>query len=112
MIGESFQFGGERAQPDRAIGHGQLQRGFGGLRKRIGVGDGAVARDAAGELRGPGQIGAGHQALDALVGIAQPRFQPDHGLAAGGEAEMAGLDGARMHRADRDLVHAVAPAGA
>ena len=47
---------------------------------------------------------AGHQAVDALVHIAQPLLQPHDGLAVGGEAEMAGLDDAGMHRADRDLV--------
>ena len=37
----------------------------------------------------------------------KPLFQPDHGLAAGGKAEMSGLDDTRMHRADRNLVQAV-----
>ena len=48
------------------------------------------------------------QPLDALVGVAEPLFQPHHRLAVGGEAEMAGLDDAGMHRPDRDLVQAVA----
>ena len=52
--------------------------------------------------------GADHQPFDALVGISQPLFQPDHGLAARGKAEMPGLDDAGMHRTDRNLVQAVA----
>ena len=51
---------------------------------------------------------ARHQPLDALVGVAQPLFQPHHGLAAGGEAEMSRLDDSGMHGTDRDLVQAVA----
>ena len=40
--------------------------------------------------------------------VSKPLFQPDHGLAAGGKAEMSRLDDTRMHRADRNLVQAVA----
>ena len=54
------------------------------------------------------RLRTGHQPLDALVGISQPLFQPDHGLAARGEAEMSGLDDSGMHGTDRDLVQAVA----
>ncbi len=50
----------------------------------------------------------GHQRLDALVDVAQALLQPHHGLAVGGEAEMAGLDDAGVDRADRDLVQALA----
>ena len=48
------------------------------------------------------------QRLDALVHVAQALLQPHHGFAIGGEAEVAGLDDAGMHRTDRDLVQAVA----
>ena len=51
---------------------------------------------------------AGHQRLDALVHIAEPLLEPHHVLAVGGEAEMAGLDDAGMHRPDRDLMQAFA----
>ena len=51
---------------------------------------------------------ARHQRLDALVDVAEPLLQAHHRLAIGGEAEMAGLDDAGMHRADRDLVQALA----
>ena len=46
--------------------------------------------------------------MRALVRVAQPLLQPHHRLALDVEAEMAGLDDAGMHRADRDLVHALA----
>ena len=61
-----------------------------------------------GEPDGAREAGAGHEPLDALVGITQPRFQPDHGLPACGEAEMSRLDDSRVYRADGDLVHAIA----
>ena len=48
------------------------------------------------------------QPVDALVHVAEPLLQPRHGLAVGGEAEMAGLDDAGMHRPDRNLVQALA----
>ena len=57
------------------------------------------------------EVGAGHQAFDALVDIAEPLLQPHDRLAVGGEAEMAGLDDAGMDRADRDLVQALAFGG-
>ena len=38
--------------------------------------------------------------------IAQPLLEPHDRLAAGMEAEMAGLDDAGMNRADRDLMQA------
>ena len=58
--------------------------------------------------RRPVERRARHQALDALVDVAEALFQAHHRLAIGGEAEMAGLDDAGMHRADRDLVQALA----
>jgi hypothetical protein len=45
------------------------------------------------------------------VHIAQPCLQPRDGLAIAGEAEVAGLDDARMHGATRDLVQACAVHG-
>ena len=76
--------------------------------KAMRVRDRAVARDAAGERRRALERRAGHQRLDALVHIAEPLLQPHHGLAVGGEAEVARLDDAGVHRADRDLVQAFA----
>ena len=59
-------------------------------------------------MDGARESGTVHQALDALVGISQPLFQPDHGLPTGCKAKMSGLDDTRMHGADRNLMHAVA----
>ena len=81
---------------------------FDRLREGERVGDGAVARGAAGELRALVEARAGHQRLDALVHIAEPLLEPHHRLAVGGEAEMPGLDDAGMDRADRDLVQILA----
>ncbi len=49
-----------------------------------------------------------HQVIDALVHVAQALLQPHHGFAVAGEAEMARLDDAGMHRADRNLMQAFA----
>ena len=84
------------------------ERGLDGAGEGERIGDRAVAGGAAGEPRGLVEVGARHQRLDALVHIAEALLQPHHRLAIGGEAEMAGLDDAGMHRADRDLVQALA----
>ena len=85
------------------------ERGLDGAGEGERVGDGAVARDAAGEPAPPRSRSApAHQPLDALVHVAEPLLEAHHGLAVGGEAEMAGLDDAGVHRADRDLVQALA----
>ena len=73
-----------------------------------GVGHGAVARDAAGEPRPLEQRQRLEALLDALVLVAEPGLESQHALADDREAEVTGLDGAGMHRPDRDLVHPVA----
>ncbi len=108
MVGKPLEFGDQRPQPNRAIGYDELHGGLSGPRERIGIGDRAVARYAPGELDGALKIGSDHEPLDALVGVSQPLLQPDHGLAAGGKAEMSGLDDPRVHRTDRNLMQAVA----
>ena len=108
MVGEPLELCEQGAQPNRAIRHRQIECRLTGPRKRVSIGDSAVARDPSGELDGAFEIGAGHQPLDTLVGISEPLFQPDHGLATGREAEMSGLDDSRMDGTDCDLVHPVA----
>ena len=46
--------------------------------------------------------------LDALVRVAEALLEAQDLLADDGEAEMPRLDGAGVHRADRDFVHAFA----
>ena len=104
MIGEPLQFGHQRAQIDRARRQRHCERGLGREREGIAISHRAVAGGARRQPRGVGKRRARHQALDALVHIAEPLFEPHHEFAVGGETEMAGLDNAGMHRADRDLV--------
>src|SRR5215510_10345249 len=78
------------------------------MSERERVGDRAVSRGAAGQPRGLVEGCARHQPFDALVHVAEALFQPHHRLAAGGEAEVPGLDDAGVHRTDRDLVQALA----
>ena len=64
--------------------------------------------DAAGE---PDRVSEGHlfeALLDAFVLVAEPFLEPQHAFADDRKAEVTGLDGARVHRSDRDFVHAVA----
>jgi hypothetical protein len=68
------------------------------------VGDSAVAGYAAGKLGSFLQAGAEHQAVDAFMHIAQPLFQAHDSLAVAGEAEVAGLYDAGMHRAHGNLM--------
>ena len=108
MVGKPLELREHRAQPDRAIRHAKFQGRFGRPRKRISIGDGAVAGHASGELDGPLEIGSDHQPLDTLVGVSEPLFQPDHGLAACRKPEMPGLDDSGVHGTDRDLMQAIA----
>ncbi len=70
--------------------------------------DRRIARDARDDAGRLVQVAVGQQAVDALVHVAEPLLQPRHDLAVGGEAEMAGLDDAGVHRPDRNLVQALA----
>ena len=108
MIGQPFEFGHQRAQILRARRRLDAERRLDRMREGDAVGDGAVAGGARGELCRLRDGRARHQRLDALVHVAEPLFEPHHGLAAGGEAEMSGLDDAGMHRADRNLMQALA----
>ena len=104
VIGYPLELGQQRPQPVRAGRRLAAAGGLGGTGEGQGEGHGAVAGDAAGEPGAAGEVGTLEQPLDALVHIAQALLEAGHGLAIGGEAEMAGLDDAGMHGADRDLV--------
>ena len=51
MIGEALELGHQRAQPDGARRHARSERRLDRLREGERIGDGAVARGAAGKLR-------------------------------------------------------------
>ena len=91
------------ARPRR---HFDAERGLDGVSESDAVGDGAVAGGARGKPCRPLDGRARHQRLDALVHVAEPLFEPHHGLARGGEAEVSRLDDAGMHRADGNLMQA------
>ena len=105
MVGEALELGHQRAQPDARAAAARARapprrrarrraRRRPCCRRRCGRRASRRARVGAPTIR----------LLDALVHVAQPLLQPHDGLAVGGEAEMAGLDDAGVHRPDRDLV--------
>ena len=108
VIGDPFQFRHHAAQPDRARRRLDAECRFHGARERQCIGDGAVPRRAARETRRLIERRAMHQVLDALVHVAEALLEAHHRFAIGGEAEMARLDDACVHRADRDLMQAFA----
>src|SRR6185312_2164035 len=108
MIGETLELGHQRAQPLRPRRRGDAERIFGGAGKSDCIGDRAIARDAAGELRTALEAFALHQPFDSLMHVAQAFFEPHHRLAIGGEAEMAGLDDSGVNRSNRNLMEALA----
>ena len=109
VVGEPLELGHQRAQP-RARAAAPRCRAPPRRRGRRRAHRRPCCRPRCGRQawRARVEIGAGHQALDALVHIAEALLQAHHRLAVGGEAEMPGLDDAGMHRADRDLVQALA----
>src|SRR6185369_12824535 len=92
VIRQAFELGHERTQPSGARWRLEAHGGLDGAGEGDAVGDDAVAGHASGEARRPIDLRASHQGLDALVDVAQPLLEADHGLAGRGEAEMAGLD--------------------
>ena len=111
VVGDALDLGQDAAQMVGARRGGNPQRLLDGAGESDGIGDGAVAADAAGKRGGALHIGAAQKRVDALVHIAEPLLEPHHRFAAGVKAEVAGLDDARVHRADGDLVQPVALGG-
>ena len=108
VVGNPLEFRQHAAQPHGARRRLDAQRRFHRARERQAIGNRAVARRAAGEARGVLECRAMHQALDALVRVAEALLEPHHRFAIGGEAEMARLDDAGVHRPHRNLMQAVA----
>ena len=100
-------------QQDHALIAGGRRHGAAGQRlQRLAVGqrvaDGRVAGDALGQRHPFLRRAPLEQLLRALVGEVEADLQVDHRFADHAEAEMPRLDDAGMHRADGDLVDALA----
>src|SRR5215472_9297197 len=108
MIGNALELEIERAQPRSPWR--DLDPGDALERLAIGPGEGyrGIARHARREAMGVEDVELREAPLDALVDVAEPLFEPQHFLADDGEAKVPGLDDARVHRADRNLVHTLA----
>src|SRR5581483_3762888 len=96
MIGEALKLNHQRAEPNSARRNLQSERSLDSPCKGERVGDGAVARGAAGKTCALLKARASHQRLDSLMHIAEPLFEPHHRLTIGGEAKMPWLDDAGM----------------
>ena len=108
MIGDAFELRHDAAQHGGARRDVDAERRLDGAREREAERDGRIPRHPRHDARRPGEVDAGQEAVDALVHVAEPLLEPRHRLAIGREAEMAGLDDPGMHRADRNLMQAVA----
>src|SRR5690606_22587528 len=83
-----------------------VQRLFHREAERQGVTDGGVTRDALDQRYHGGQQTPLGMLLDAPMDEPQPRLELEDRLADHGQAEVAGLDQARVDGSDRDLVDA------
>ena len=108
MIGNAFEFRHDAAQHGGAGRGVEAERRLDGARKSKAQRDGRIPRHPRHHTPCPGEVDVAQEAVDALVHVAELLLQARHGFAIGGEAEMAGLDDPGMHRADRDLMEAVA----
>ena len=70
--------------------------------------DGGIPRHARRQAMPSSCVQLGEAPLDAFVHVAEPLLEPEHFLADDRETKMPGLDDARVHGTDRNLVHAVA----
>src|SRR5262245_13817724 len=73
--------------------------------------DGRIARNALGQFHALGGQPAFKQLLRPLVCEVEANLQINHRLADDAEAEVSGLDDARMNRADGNLINTFAADG-
>ena len=85
---------------------GDAEGVFDGEAVREVVTDSGVAGDAFGEFGAGGVVAAFEEFLDAFVDEPEACLHRDDGLADHGEAEVSGLDEARVYGSDGDLVDA------
>ena len=105
VVGQPFEFEGNRAQPLRAQRSFRPGEGLHDGRVGSGVGDGGVARHRFHLAHRRAMRAAGQRLLNAAMLIAERDFQVQHFFARALETEMARFDDARMDRADRDFVN-------
>ncbi len=105
VIGDALQLGHHGPQPDRTRRNVDAECGLHGSCKGNRVCHCAVAGNAPSQLGRALDRRAHHERLGAFVDVAQSLLKPDDGFAVGREAEMSRLDDARVHGADRDLMH-------
>ena len=108
VVREPLELEGDAAQRERA----RRRLPAGERLDRLHVGEGVahrgVARDRLGERERAPVRAAAQQPLDPAVLVPEDDLEVEHLLAVALEAEVAGLDDAGVHRADRDLVHLLA----
>src|SRR5579859_275487 len=107
MVGNALALEQQRAQPLRAWRNLPVQRTLD--RHAIGPrkGDRGVSGDASCETVSVARGQVLEQPLDSPVRIAQPLLKAQHLFTDHGEAEVPGLDHARVDRTDGNLVDTV-----
>ena len=86
----------------------RLRHAFQRLAIRPRKSHGGISGNACSQALSLEQRKFSEAAFDALVDVSQTFFEPQDFLPDHREAEVAGLDDARVNRTDRDFVHAVA----
>ena len=108
MVGDALALEQQCAQPDRPRRRCCARCAFDRHRIRPRISNRRIAGNARRQPRTLQHVHLFEALFDALVLVAQPFFEPQHALADDAETEVAGFYGAGMHRANGDLVHAVA----
>jgi hypothetical protein len=108
VVGEPLQLEHQAPERHRASGDAAARERLDDLRVRGRVPDGRVAGEGLHLVDRALGRPADERALHAAVLVAERDLEVEDLLAVALEAEVAGLDHARVHRADGDLVHRVA----
>jgi hypothetical protein len=108
MVGDTLKFGHQCSDPNGSWRDFYLKGGLNGMSEGKRVSNGAIVGGASDKLCSLFASRSRHQRFDSLVRISEPLLEANDRFAIGGEAEMPWLDDPRVHRADRNLMQALA----
>ena len=108
VVGDALELQRQRTQPRRSRWHCGRRHALECLAIGPCIGHARVTGHSCREAVSVEDRQFGEASLDALVHVAQALLEPQHLLAHHGEAEVSGFDDAGVHRADGNLMDAVA----